>query len=158
MGLTEVIAMNSAEKYMSTPNTIFLLSHENPTIHRYLELWKHGEITWNKALLYMGQELQNQYMSIVIDNNLKECLEETRSSRNGRLPILEASLMPRLDEEFFGLSPLHRNSKVIEAIVLILEFHSYILNLVATKTKRELPKTIVENTDGLAITGGDRHE
>ena len=140
---------------MSNPNTIYQLSRKNPTIYHYVTSWERGEITWNKALLWMAYDLENQYRTIVTDNNLEEYLEKTGFSERGKLPILDISLKPRLDEEFFKLSPLRRQSKVIEAIVLILEFHSNVSNLAVAKMKRELPKIITGNTDGLAITGGD---
>ena len=135
---------------MSNPNTIYQLSRRNPVIYHCLQSWEQGRITWEDALMHMAQGLETQYRTVVKENNLKEYIEEkTRFSSNYELPILEKSLIPKVDE----LPPLLRQIRMIEAIVLILEFHSNVLNLAVAKSECEPPKIIVEATKEKGIKG-----
>jgi hypothetical protein len=120
-------------------------------IFHCLELWEGGSITWEDALIRMAEGLEAQYRAIIKDHALEEYLERVRLAPNYKLPILEKSLIPKVDE----LPPLLKQSKMIEAIRLILEFHSNVLDLAFTKTECKSPEMIIKKIDGFVIPGGN---
>jgi hypothetical protein len=119
-------------------------------IFHCLELWERGSITWEDALIRMAEGLETQCKLIVKENDLEEYFEKTRLSPNDKLPILEKSLIPKVDD----LPSFLKQSKMVEVIWLILEFHSSILELAVTKTENEFPVMIIKKTSGFVIPGG----